>query len=82
MEELPMTASGIVRKIDELGRVVIPIELRKSLDIGKREAVEMYLENDSIKIKKYEPGCCFCGSKEKTYMFKGNKICSSCIDNL
>ncbi|HOD93400.1 MAG TPA: AbrB/MazE/SpoVT family DNA-binding domain-containing protein [Clostridia bacterium] len=77
-----MKSAGVVRKIDELGRIVVPIELRKSLNIGKREAVEISLDNDCIMIKKFEPGCCFCGSTEDIQNFNGNKVCSECVEEL
>lgn len=77
-----MKSAGVVRKIDELGRIVVPIELRKSLNIGKREAVEISLEGDSIMIKKFEPGCCLCGSTDDIENYNGNKICKDCINEL
>lgn len=77
-----MKSAGVVRKIDELGRIVVPIELRKSLNIGKREAVEISLDDDCILIKKFEPGCCFCGSTDELQAYNGNKVCSECIKEL
>lgn len=77
-----MKSAGVVRKIDELGRIVVPIELRKSLNIGKREAVEISLENDCILIRKFEPGCCLCGSTDNLLFFNGNKVCEECIEQL
>ncbi len=77
-----MKSAGVVRKIDELGRIVVPIELRKSLNIGKREAVEISLDNDCILIKKFEPGCCLCGSTDNLQTYNGNKICSECVEEL
>ena len=77
-----MKSAGVVRKIDELGRIVVPIELRKSLNIGKREAVEISLYDDCILIKKFEPGCCFCGSTDELQTYNGNKVCGECIKEL
>lgn len=55
-----MKATGIVRKVDELGRVVLPIELRRNLDIKEKDALEIYVDEDKIILKKYEPACIFC----------------------
>ena len=57
-----MKSTGVVRKIDELGRFVLPIELRKNLGINNRDAVEIFVEDDKIILKKYEPSCIFCGN--------------------
>jgi len=71
-----MKSTGIVRKVDELGRVVLPIELRRTLNIDIKDSLEIYVENDSIILKKYEPSCIFCGSSEGIKEFKGKNICS------
>ena len=57
-----MKSTGIVRKVDELGRIVLPIELRRTLDIAERDELEIYMENDRIILQKFEPACIFCGS--------------------
>lgn len=75
-------ATGIVRKVDELGRIVLPIELRRTLDIEERDALEIYLEGDKIILQKYEPACLFCGSAQGLVSYKGKNICSSCIRSL
>lgn len=77
-----MRATGIVRKIDELGRVVIPIELRRVLGIEEKDSLEIFTEEESIILKKYEPSCFLCGEYRNTTSFKGKKICRSCIDSL
>ncbi len=77
-----MKSIGIVRKVDELGRIVLPIELRRQLDIDIKDEVEIYVEGNSIVLKKYEPACTFCGKSEHMYLFHGKNICSSCIDEL
>ena len=59
-----MKSTGIVRKVDELGRIVLPIELRRTLNIDIKDSIEIYVENDSIVLKKFEPTCIFCGSNE------------------
>ena len=73
-----MKSTGIVRKVDELGRVVLPIELRRTLNIDIKDSLEIYVENDSIILKKYEPSCIFCGSSDAVKEFKGKNICSTC----
>ena len=74
-----MKSTGIVRKIDELGRVVLPIELRRSLDIQIKDPLEIYVEEDNIILKKYEPDCIFCGDARDIVPFKGKYICHDCI---
>ena len=63
-----MKSTGIVRKVDELGRVVLPIELRRTLDIAEKDALEIYVDESSIILKKYEPACIFCDNA-KTYLY-------------
>lgn len=77
-----MKATGITRKIDELGRIVLPIELRRGLDIGEKDALEIYVENDSIILKKFRKNCLFCGSEENIIEFKGKNVCGECISQL
>ena len=79
-----MKSTGIVRKVDELGRVVIPIELRRTLGINEKDALEIYVENDRIILKKYEPAnaCVFCGNEEKLSLFQNKSICSCCRHDL
>jgi len=75
-------STGIVRKIDELGRVVIPIELRRTLGIGEKDALEIYVDGDRIVFKKYEPACTFCDNAGDVVHFKGKNVCQSCIDEI
>lgn len=77
-----MDKSNFVRKIDELGRVVIPIELRKILDIKERDSLEISLNDNGILIKKGEPSCVFCNSNIDLKSFCGKDICRNCIKNL
>jgi AbrB family transcriptional regulator, transcriptional pleiotropic regulator of transition state genes len=79
-----MKATGIVRKVDELGRVVIPIELRRVLDIAEKDALEIYTDEDRIILRKYEPSysCIFCGSADDVTLFKGKNICKKCLREL
>jgi transcriptional pleiotropic regulator of transition state genes len=73
-----MRSTGIVRKIDELGRVVIPKELRRTMDIDVGDALEVFTEGEHIVFKKYEPGCIFCGRVEGVIVHKGKNICPTC----
>ena len=76
-----MKSTGIVRKVDELGRVVIPIELRRTLSIEEKDALEIYVDQDRIILRKYEPSCAcvFCGNADEVTKFKGKNICSECL---
>ncbi|WP_064199041.1 AbrB/MazE/SpoVT family DNA-binding domain-containing protein [Brevibacillus brevis] len=73
-----MKAVGVVRKVDELGRIVLPKELRETFDINIKDAIEIYVNGESIILKKYQPSCVFCNSVEETVFFKGKLICSTC----
>lgn len=77
-----MKATGIVRKIDHLGRVVIPIELRRNLGIDVGDSLEIYVTADSIVLKKYEPGCIFCGETEGLKQYHNKKICIDCASKM
>lgn len=77
-----MKSTGIVRKVDELGRVVVPIELRRNLGIGEKDPMEIFVDGDRIVLKKYEPACTFCGEADNVVRFKGKIICHSCMDTL
>lgn len=77
-----MKSTGIVRKIDELGRIVIPIELRRVLDIEIKDSVEIFTEGDTIILKKYEPACIFCGEARGIQIIKNKPICPKCIGEI
>ena len=77
-----MKSTGIVRKVDELGRIVLPIELRRTLDIAIRDPLEIYVEGETIILKKYNPSCIFCSSKENIFVYQGKNVCGNCIDDL
>lgn len=77
-----MKSTGIVRKVDELGRVVIPIELRRSLDIDVKDALEIFVDGEQIVLKKYAPACIFCGQAKDVTSFKGKNICPACFEEL
>ena len=77
-----MKSTGIVRKVDELGRIVLPIELRRTLNIEVKDALEIYVYDNTIMLKKYEPACVFCGSADGVVDFKGKNICEHCIKEI
>ncbi len=77
-----MKSTGIVRKVDELGRIVLPIELRRTLDIAERDALEIYVEGSTIILKKYEPACIFCGDARDVITYKGRNVCRTCLDSM
>ena len=77
-----MKSTGIVRKVDELGRIVLPIELRRTLNIEEKDALEIYVDENTIMLKKYEPACVFCGSADGVIEFKGKNICEHCIKEI
>jgi transcriptional pleiotropic regulator of transition state genes len=81
-EETEMKSTGIVRKVDELGRVVIPIELRRTLGIEQKDALEIYVDNEHIILKKYEPACIFCDNARDVETYKGKNICKNCLEEL
>ena len=71
-----MKSTGIVRKVDELGRIVLPIELRRTLNIELKDPVEIYVDGQSIVLRKHEPTCVFCGGSKKIAPFKGKNVCA------
>lgn len=73
-----MKSTGIVRKVDELGRVVLPIELRRTLGIDEKDALEIYVDQEKIILKKYEPACVFCSNASDIQVFRGKNVCREC----
>lgn len=77
-----MKATGIVRKIDELGRIVLPIELRRTLNIGIKDSLEIFVDGENIVLKQYRPCCIFCGEGNDIVSYKDKNVCKSCIKKL
>lgn len=77
-----MKSIGIVRKMDNLGRIVIPMELRKTMNIVEGDGLEIFIEGETIILKKYEPACIFCGEANEVIRFKGKNICKHCLEEL
>ena len=77
-----MKSTGIVRKVDELGRIVLPKEIRKSLGLGIRSAVDLYVDGEKLIITKTKNECIFCNSRDNLVEYKGKSVCEKCIEEL
>ncbi len=77
-----MKSTGITRKVDELGRVVLPIEMRRTLDISEKDALEIYVEGENIILRKHQESCIFCDSTKDLVNFNGRNVCKACIEKL
>lgn len=74
-----MKSTGIVRKVDELGRIVLPIEMRRTLDIAEKDTLEVYVDGENIILRKYQDACVFCDSVRDLVNYKGRCVCPECI---
>lgn len=74
-----MKSTGVVRKVDELGRIVLPIELRRTLGIEEKDRIEIFVDGESIILRKYQPACIFCDNAKDIINYKGKNICPDCI---
>lgn len=77
-----MKSTGIVRKLDDLGRIVIPMELRRIFGISPNDEIEILVEDDKIVLQKYEPHCVFCQNEDNLTVYKGKQICGVCLEEL
>ena len=77
-----MKSTGVVRKVDELGRVVIPKEIRDMLEIYEKDPIEIYIDGNSIILKKVETNCIFCGNNKNLVEYKDKLICKKCLNNI
>lgn len=77
-----MKSIGIVRKVDKLGRIVLPVELRKTLDIGDKDDLEIAVDGDKVVLRKYSPACIFCDSTKNIGVFREKNICLNCLREL
>lgn len=77
-----MKTSGIVRKVDELGRIVIPKEMRNMLDIANGDPVEINIDGDRVFLTKYQPNCIFCGSEQRVVAFRDKRVCLDCLEDI
>ena len=74
-----MKATGIVRKLDVLGRIVIPKELRTTLDLNETDPIEIFVEGNDIILRKYQPACIFCNDATDILQFGGKNVCKNCL---
>ncbi|WP_029422055.1 AbrB/MazE/SpoVT family DNA-binding domain-containing protein [Alicyclobacillus macrosporangiidus] len=77
-----MKATGVVRQVDQLGRVVLPMELRRTMNIHEKDGLEIFTEGEHIILRKYEPGCVFCGEAEDVREFRGKWVCEKCREDI
>ena len=77
-----MKSTGIIRKVDELGRVVIPIEIRNQFDISEKDPIEIYVSGSSIVLKKLEENCIFCDNTDNLIEYNIKLICKNCLKKL
>ena len=74
-----MKSTGVVRKIDELGRIVLPISIRQNMDINEKDALEIFIDGDRIILQKYHPSCIFCTNADNVVYYNGKRICTECL---
>ena len=74
-----MKSTGMVLPIDELGRIVLPKEIRRSFDLSPKDSVEIFTDGDKIILQKYAPACIFCGNADDVVYFNGKRICPECL---
>lgn len=77
-----MKSTGVVRQLDTLGRIVLPIELRRTMDIGVKDMLEIFVEDDQIILKKYHPSCIFCSDARDVVSYRGKLVCKKCLADL
>ena len=77
-----MDKIGIVKEFDKLGRIVIPKEIRKKMDIQSNQPIEIYVDEDKIILSKYTPSCVFCNGTENITLFKNKRVCQCCLDEM
>ena len=79
---MAMKSTGVVRQLDTLGRIVLPIELRRTMDIGVKDMLEIFVEDEKIILKKYHPSCIFCSDARDVVPYKGKLVCKNCLKEL
>ena len=77
-----MKSTGIIRQLDSLGRIVLPIELRRSLNINSKDLLEIIVDGNAVVLRKYEPNCAFCGGECKLSSYRGKLICKRCLKEI
>lgn len=77
-----LKSTGVVRKLDQLGRIVLPKELRTVLSLKEKDALEIYVDGEEIILKKYEPACVFCGDAREVVNYRGKNVCKKCLEEM
>ena len=77
-----MKSTGMVRALDDLGRIVLPIEMRRNLNIAERDSLEIFVDGNTIVLKKHETACIFCGSTKNLTTYKDKSLCTACLEEL
>ena len=77
-----MKSTGMVRTVDHLGRIVLPIEIRKTMDIKEKDPIEIYTDDGKIILMKYHPACVFCNNADDVVYFSGKRICPECLKKI
>lgn len=77
-----LKATGVVRKVDVLGRIVIPMEIRQAYDIKEKDSLEIFVDDGKIVLRKYEPACIFCKNADNITDYRGKLICIDCLSDI
>ena len=77
-----MKSTGVVRKVDELGRIVLPISIRQTMDINEKDSLEIFTDENRIILQKYQPSCIFCNNADNVVFFSGKRVCESCLKKI
>ena len=77
-----MKSTGMVGQLDTLGRIVIPVELRRTMDLSLKDTLEIFVDGDQIVLKKYHPACVFCNDARDVISYKGKLVCRRCLTEL
>ncbi len=77
-----MKSTGVVRKVDELGRIVLPISIRQTMDINEKDSLEIFTDENKIILQKYQPSCIFCNNVDDIVFFNGKRVCTGCLQKI
>ena len=77
-----MKSTGVVRKVDELGRIVLPISIRQTMDINEKDSLEIFTDENKIILQKYQPSCIFCENADNIVFFNKKRICETCLEKI
>ncbi len=77
-----MKSTGVVRKVDELGRIVLPISIRQIMDINEKDSLEIFTDENKIILQKYQPSCVFCNNVDDIVFFNNKRVCRTCLEKI